>query len=812
MKYNYLLFALATVAFFSCTGKEAVDPESEGELVTIRAYQEGATETRTTLIDGGTQVYWEPSDEIKVFFRGSGSRFTSQNTSNADVAEFSGSLNVVVGINEGASGSNTLWGLYPYRADATSEGESVTTTLPVEQTGRAGSFAKGTHITLAQSNSFDLAFYNVTGGIRFSLTQEGVKEVVFEGLNNEDIAGKVKLAFADGVPVVKEVIEGKKSITLSAPYSQTFETGKWYYIIVLPGTLNGGFKMTFNTATQTATLKSSGPKSIKRGIFGSLADADEGLIYKDKGGDEPQTGNIVFADPAAKYACVAKFDTNGDGEVSYEEAEAATSFSGLFNDWKGVVSFDEIRYFKNVHSLSGVFKDCNKLVSITVPESITDLGSYAFSGCSSLSSVILPSGITAIGSYTFQKCSSLESVEIPSNVTFIGQEAFSDCGMLRSIVLPSEVTAIADDAFFRCGLLESIELPSSIISIGQYAFCGCDSLESIILPSHLKTIGEGAFSGCSSITQVVIPEGITSIPKACFMGCSSLTSVSVPVGVTSIKDNAFSQVRMWKLELPSSITSLGHTCFDGIICIVLPSTSIVTIQSNTFDGVQGIFIPSNMIDMYKVKTNWTNYSSKLHAIGIFKEKSEFTFVTRGVADMGTSVKWSAYNVGASKPEEFGDYYAWGETETKSEYSWRTYHDSPNGDGQSFTKYYFGEGGKTILDLEDDVAHVKLGGTWRIPTYEEWLELLDVCMWEWTTYQEVIGFWVYSLESGKSVFLPSAGRWDKAKLGNVGYQGLYWSSSLEDNSGAYCVILYSGVQDWSSYGRCYGFPIRPVCTE
>ena len=165
MKYNYLLLTLATVALFSCSRNEVDHSELGGETITIRAYQEGATETRTTLIDGGTQVYWEPADEIKVFFRGTGSRFLSQNTENATITDFSGTLNVVVGINEGASGSNTLWGLYPYRADATSDGASVTTTLPAEQTGRAGSFAKGTHITLAQSNSFDLAFYNVTGGI-----------------------------------------------------------------------------------------------------------------------------------------------------------------------------------------------------------------------------------------------------------------------------------------------------------------------------------------------------------------------------------------------------------------------------------------------------------------------------------------------------------------------------------------------------------------------------------------------------------------------------------------------------------------------
>ena len=870
MKYNYLLFALATVALFSCTGKEAVDPESEGELVTIRAYQEGATETRTTLIDGGTQVYWEPSDEIKVFFRGSGSRFLSQNTSNADVAEFSGTMNVVVGINEGASGSNTLWGLYPYRADANSDGESVTTTLPTEQTGRAGSFAKNTNITLAQSNSFDLAFYNVTGGIRFSLTQEGVKEVVFEGLNNEDIAGKVKLAFADGVPVVKEVIEGKKAITLSAPFGQTFETGKWYYIVALPGTLSGGFKMTFNTATQTATLKSSGAKTIKRGIFGSLADADEDLIYKDKGGDEPITGNIVFADPAAKHACVAKFDTNGDGEVSYEEAEAATSFSGLFDNWKTIASFDEIRYFKNVHSLSGVFRGCNMLVSITIPENITDLGNNAFRGCSSLTSVVLPSGITAIGQQTFSNCTSLETVDIPSNVQSIGRSAFWGCSSLTSVVLPSnltiienyafrdcssltsfdlptEITEIRDFTFQNCSSLMSVGIPSNVTSIGYGAFSGCSSLASIELPFQLKTIGKSAFSQCSSLTQIVIPDGVTSlgdyvfegclklttvnipsgvtsIPQYCFSHCFSLVSVSVPEGVTSVGDGAFFGVKMWKLALPSSVTSLGRSCFGNIICIILPSASAVAIQSDTFDGVRRIFVPSDLINIYVVMSNWANYASIVFPIDSYKDKSEFTLATSGAVDMGTTVKWAAYNLGATKPQEYGNYYAWGETQTKTDYSRGTYKWC-NGNDNTVTKYcptdktdyWEGEGspdGKTVLDLEDDAAHVNWGGTWRMPTDEEWVELMERCYWEWTTFEHVHGNMVYCVESGNSIFLPAAGSRVDTHRYNVTSNGNYWSSSLYTNIpyGAWWVCVSSDGLGRGESSRWFGFSVRPVCAE
>ena len=806
MKYNYLLLALATVALFSCTRSEVEDPDAGGVLVTIHASQEGATATRTTLVDGGTQVYWEPSDEIKVFFRGSGSRFLSQNTANAQVTDFSGSLNVVVGINEGASGSNTLWGLYPYRADATSDGASVTTTLPAEQTGRAGSFAKNTNITLAQSNSFDLAFYNVTGGIRFSLTQEGVKEVIFEGQNNENIAGKVKLAFSDGVPAIQEVVEGQKTITLSAPYGQTFETGKWYYIVALPGTLSNGFKMTFNTDTEYATLKSNRSVTIKRGIFGSLADADEDLIYKEKGEDPPVTGNIVFADIVAKYACVAKYDTNGDGEVSVEEAEAATSFDGLFTHWTNVKSFDEIRFFKNVHSINGMFNGCSKLISIIIPENITSLGTYAFSGCSALTSVILSSSISSIGEYTFQNCTALQSIDIPSNVRSIGKNAFTGCSSLAAVELPSGITTIADNTFRDCVNLCSVGIPSGVKSIGGGAFRNCSSLGSIDFPLQLTTIGQYAFSGCSSLTQIIIPDGVTSIPMYCFEGCVGLTSIIIPYGVTSIGEKAFYRVQLWKLELPASVTSLGKDSCGSAVCVILPSSIPVTVSLNSFFEVSGIFVPDHLIDMYKEMSGWDYDFFKLHPINAYKERSEFTLVTSGAVDMGTSMKWAACNLGATSPEEIGDFYAWGETETKSNYTWETYFDNPRGDGETFIKYFNGEGGKIILEPEDDVAHVKLGGSWHIPTIEESEELLATCLCETTIYNGATGGMFYSLVNGNAIFLPAV---------DIQY---YWTSSLHPDYSYRAYALQVEGLDFQYWPKCYmdrayrcnPGPVRPVC--
>ena len=119
--------------------------------------------------------------------------------------------------------------------------------------------------------------------------------------------------------------------------------------------------------------------------------------------------------------------------------------------------------------------------------------------------------------------------------------------------------------------------------------------------------------------------------------------------------------------------------------------------------------------------------------------------------------------------------------------------------------------KTVLDLEDDVAHVKWGGSWRMPTKAEQDELRKNCIWSWTTQNGVKGYKVTSKTNGNSIFLPAAGTREGVELYDSGSDGYYWSSSLDegDCDGAYSLYFYSGY-DWRNFYRYYGFSVRPVC--
>ena len=207
-------------------------------------------------------------------------------------------------------------------------------------------------------------------------------------------------------------------------------------------------------------------------------------------------------------------------------------------------------------------------------------------------------------------------------------------------------------------------------------------------------------------------------------------------------------------------------------------------------------------------------------------------------DLGLSVKWATFNVGAARPEGYGDYFAWGETETYYErgyaqssppvwkegmsagYSWSNYKYC-DGSSSTLTKYCYnssyGNNGftdtLTILLPEDDVAHVKWGGDWRMPTKAEFNELLDNCYWAWVTQNGIKGWKVTSRkDSNRSIFLPAAGYRYDTSLYNAGSSCNYWSSSLYTSGPSSAWYLDFSSRDHSTnyYGRSYGQSVRPVC--
>ena len=214
------------------------------------------------------------------------------------------------------------------------------------------------------------------------------------------------------------------------------------------------------------------------------------------------------------------------------------------------------------------------------------------------------------------------------------------------------------------------------------------------------------------------------------------------------------------------------------------------------------------------------YAVNAKGIAYGEEVSFITLKVGEPVDLGLSVKWATMNVGASSPEDYGDYFAWGETTPKNTYYWSTYKYC-NGSSSTLTKYCnessYGNNGftdnKTQLELSDDAAHANWGGAWRMPTDAEWTELREQCTWTWTTQKGVNGYRVTSKTNGNSIFLPVAGyRSGSSFKDRAGSTGYYWSSSLSTDYPNYAWYehFYSGSVFRDYFTRYYGLSVRPVC--
>lgn len=212
-------------------------------------------------------------------------------------------------------------------------------------------------------------------------------------------------------------------------------------------------------------------------------------------------------------------------------------------------------------------------------------------------------------------------------------------------------------------------------------------------------------------------------------------------------------------------------------------------------------------------------------------------------DLGLSVKWATCNVGATKPEEFGDYFAWGEIKTKDSYLLENYRFCSKCESwvsAEFSKYTFKvEEARTrsrywvkpiivnpevdegvydkieTLQLEDDAAHQNLGGVWRTPTVDEFLELRNECLWQWITLGGVEGFKVSGRKPGfedRFIFLPAAGYRSSTAIQCLGSDGYYWTSTVNNKKSSTALYISFGINSVSlcASSRSYGLAVRPVC--
>ena len=206
---------------------------------------------------------------------------------------------------------------------------------------------------------------------------------------------------------------------------------------------------------------------------------------------------------------------------------------------------------------------CRNIHSVTIPESVTSIGKYAFARCSSLTSLKLGENIKTIGDHAFYYCIKLESVTIPQSVTFMGDRAFTGCAQLNSLTINDAAISIGDWTFDECYKLTTLSLGEKIKTIGDYAFYDCRILNNVTIPQSVTSIGDHAFGACYGMDSFTIKDATTSIGKYAFSDCQSLTTLSLGENITTIGDDAFrSCYKLETITLPAGLASFGN-CLIG---------------------------------------------------------------------------------------------------------------------------------------------------------------------------------------------------------------------------------------------------------
>ena len=259
---------------------------------------------------------------------------------------------------------------------------------------------------------------------------------------------------------------------------------------------------------------------------------------------QAQSTPIPFEDAEVKNICVENWDTNGDGELSYDEAAAVTDLGKVFR-MKSITAFNELQYFTG----------------------LTSIGMDAFHTDRYLRSVVLPNGVKSIEESAFFECYVLDVPEFPSSLESIGNQAFIDCRNFKSVVIPAWVTHIESSAFGGCtGLTELrvdegnviYESPGNCNAIIEKAsktlVCGC---KTTVIPEGIIDISYGSFRGCT-FTQINLPSSLKRILGGAFMDCKNLESIDLPEGLTTIWWHAFEGCSsLSSLHIPSTVTTIG---------------------------------------------------------------------------------------------------------------------------------------------------------------------------------------------------------------------------------------------------------------
>lgn len=250
------------------------------------------------------------------------------------------------------------------------------------------------------------------------------------------------------------------------------------------------------------------------------------------------------------------------------------------------------------------FANCENLMSLTIPSSVTSIGESAFYGCTQLQSLKIPDGVTALENGTFFQCSALQELDLGSGITSLGDMVFGYCTSLTELILPDSLETIGNQEFYYCVSLKQINIPQKVKELGSYTFYGCLSLTEFEIPAQLEEIGAMSFVACPALQTISVDENNVNykvVDDVLYNAEQSIlylypaareeTSFTVPDGVLVIYAGSFfSAANLQQITLNADLQYIGEMAFDfcsGLTSLTIPE-SVTNIESTAFADCTGL--------------------------------------------------------------------------------------------------------------------------------------------------------------------------------------------------------------------------------
>ncbi len=777
MKKQFIIAAaiLGTLAV-SCNTQgpeEAVSfrPEFEEFFATTEAAEDPGTKT---LADDQYHVLWHADDRVSIFNKYTYNQeyaFTGETGANAGGFRKASTDEFITG-----SEIDNIYAVYPYQQGSRiSTDGTLTVNLPAEQMWAEKSFGRGANTMIAATTDNRITFKNV-GGI-FILKLYGpdtqVQSVTLRGNSGEKLAGKATVTMPVGsVPSVQMQPDATDAITLACESPVTLGTSSSEYtefwFVVPPTEFTNGFTITV-TSTDGGTFEKATDKSISisRNGVSKMAPIE---VRLGKPAAEPEWVDLGLSVKWATFNVGASKPEEYGDYFAWGETKPKDYYDWSTYKWCNGSSDTLTKY--------DVFSSRGAVDHKTVLDLEDDAACVNWGGLWRMPTLAEWTELRDNCIWTWT--SDFQGTGVAGQIVTSTKSGYTD----KSIFLPAAgfryYTDLYDDGSF--GQYLSSSLYTSQPLYARSAYFGSDYYV------YLDGSGHDRCNGLSvrPVHGEFIPVKSISLDQ---------TSLELHIGD-------------WK-PLTAAVSPSNATAKD--LHWSTSNYEVAFVDDN--GGVLARAVGSAIITAYG--------SSGVSASCTVTVKKDLSLPSNVEAvDLGlpSGLKWATMNVGASSPEEYGEYFAWGETEPKTSYVWTTYKFNLGTDENGpFSKYvidpaYGTVDNKAVLDPEDDAAHVNWGGSWRMPTNEEWTELINKCTWTWiwTTENGVNGRKVTG-PNGKSIFLPATGGRSGTDLTYAGDGGDYWSSSLYagDPSLAYVVLFDPGeVGRYGTY-RFQGFSVRPV---